>query len=100
MMNNKLSTNKIIIDDFSSTATTRSSCRGSPPSQVVLKDYTWERGPRLRMTILLFSRNGTSFEQPEFDRLYTNFSQWDLPDSARFGPWELLSFDPRSLAGM
>ncbi|KAG0622269.1 hypothetical protein M758_3G085700 [Ceratodon purpureus] len=68
-------------------------------SQVVLKDYTWERGPRLRMTILLFSRNGTSFQQPEFDRLYTNFSQWDLPDSARFGPWELLSFDPRSFAG-
>jgi hypothetical protein len=50
--------------------------------QVVLKDYAWEPGPRLRVTVLLFSSTGTTFQAPEFNRLYTNFSQWDLPDSA------------------
>jgi hypothetical protein len=67
--------------------------------QVVLKDYAWEPGPRLLMTVLLFSSTGNTFQAPEFDRLYSNLSEWDLPDSAIFGPWELLSFDPRSLNG-
>lgn len=66
-------------------------------NQVVLKNYMWQHGPRLLMTILLYPENSNSFNQSEFDRLYTTFSQWRIPDSEVFGPYELLSFDPRTL---
>lgn len=68
-------------------------------SQVVLKNYMWQQGPRLAMTILLYPNGNNTFNQSEFDRLYQTFSAWLIPDSAVFGPYELVSFDPRSLAG-
>lgn len=68
--------------------------------QVVLKDYTWQSGPRLAMTIdLLPGAPNNTFNQSEFSRLYNTFSNWKIPDSPVFGPYELISFDPRTLQG-
>jgi len=65
--------------------------------QVVLQDYTWQKGPRLDTIILLFPENNyTRFAQSEFDRLYNTFSNWLIPDSEVFGPYELITFEPRS----
>lgn len=66
--------------------------------QVVLRDYTWQRGPRLAMTILLFpERNYTTFVESELNRLYNSFSEWLIPGSEVFGPYEMISFEPRSM---
>ncbi|KAG0602455.1 hypothetical protein M758_10G015700 [Ceratodon purpureus] len=67
-------------------------------SQVVLQDYMWQQGPRLKMTIRLYPVGNNTFNQSEFDRLYNSFSAWKIPDSPVFGPYELISFDPRSLS--
>lgn len=65
--------------------------------QVVLRDYTWQPGPRLAMTILLFPpTNVTRFVESEFNRLYTSLSGWLIPESDVFGPFELTTFEPRS----
>ena len=68
-------------------------------NQVVLQDYTWQVGPRLAMDIRLYPVGNITFNQSEFDRLYTAFSEWQMDDSTLFGPYELLSFTPRSLSG-
>jgi serine/threonine protein kinase len=68
-------------------------------SQVVLKNYTWQLGPRLEMSILLLPADNNTFNQSEFNRLYQTFANWGIPDSSLFGPYELLSFDPRGLQG-
>lgn len=66
--------------------------------QVVLVDYRWQKGPRLDLDVLLFPQAGlTMFNQTELDRLYASFSTWKIPDSEVFGPYELISFEPRSL---
>lgn len=67
--------------------------------QVVLQDYMWQAGPRLAMTIRLYPVGNNTFNQSEFDRLYSTFSAWNITDSPVFGPYELISFDPRSLSG-
>ncbi|KAG0566527.1 hypothetical protein KC19_7G070000 [Ceratodon purpureus] len=64
--------------------------------QVVLRDYTWQRGPRLAMTIQLLPERTTKFNDSEFDRLYRAFSDWLIPDGETFGPYELITFDPRA----
>jgi hypothetical protein len=69
-------------------------------SQVVLKNYTWQVGPRLEMSILLLPADNNTFNQSEFDRLYQTFANWGIPDSNLFGPYELLSFNPRGLQGI
>jgi Leucine-rich repeat (LRR) protein len=67
--------------------------------QVVIQQYTWQPGPRLNMTILLLPAVNNTFNETEFQRLYTAFSTWQMPDSTVFGPYELISFNPRSLLG-
>jgi serine/threonine protein kinase len=67
-------------------------------SQVVLQDYMWQQGPRLKMTIRLYPEGNHTFNQSEFDRLYNTFAAWRIPDSDLFGPFEFLSFDPRSVS--
>lgn len=69
-------------------------------SQVVLKNYTWQLGPRLEMSIQLLPADNNTFNQSEFNRLYQTFANWGIPDSTLFGPYELLSFDPRGLQGI
>jgi len=65
--------------------------------QVFLRSYMWQEGPQLVLTILLFpDKNRTRFADAEFDRLYNSFTQGQIPDSKLFGPYELLSFEPRS----
>lgn len=67
--------------------------------QVVIQQYTWQTGPRLYMTILLLPAVNNTFNETEFQRLYKAFSNWLMPDSTVFGPYELISFEPRSLSG-
>ena len=69
------------------------------PSQVVLQDFMWQEGPRLQMTIRLYPVGNNTFNQSEFNRLYNAFATWNITDSSIFGPYELLSFNPRSLSG-
>jgi serine/threonine protein kinase/Leucine-rich repeat (LRR) protein len=66
--------------------------------QVVLQDYMWQQGPRLAMNIRLYPVGNNTFNETEFDRLYQLFSQWLIPDSSVFGPYELVSFNPRSVS--
>jgi hypothetical protein len=67
--------------------------------QVVIQQYTWQPGPRLYMIIQLLPAVNNTFNETEFQRLYKTFSNWQIPDSTVFGPYELLSFEPRNLSG-
>lgn len=67
--------------------------------QVVIQQYTWQQGPRLSMIIQLLPAVNNTFNETEFQRLYKAFSNWQIPDSTVFGPYELLSFEPRNLSG-
>lgn len=57
--------------------------------------YEWEKGPRLRMNLKIFPvyTNGTNtFNRSEVLRIRSLFTQWEIPDSEIFGPYELLDF--------
>jgi hypothetical protein len=66
-------------------------------SQVSIQDAQWV-GPRLQMTLLLLPEVGV-FNVTEFDSLYAIFSQWKIVDNPVLGPYELLSFYPRTPPG-
>jgi hypothetical protein len=66
-------------------------------SQVSIQDAQWV-GPRLQMTLLLLPEVGV-FNVTEFDYLYAIFSQWKIVDNPVLGPYELLSFYPRTPPG-
>lgn len=66
-------------------------------SQVSIQDAQWV-GPRLQMTLLLLPEVGV-FNVTEFVRLYAIFSQWKIVDNPVLGPYELLSFYPRTPPG-
>ncbi|KAI3760333.1 hypothetical protein L1987_50727 [Smallanthus sonchifolius] len=61
-------------------------------------NYEWEKGPRLRMYLKIFPEfmgPGTDtnvFNRSEVLRIRNLFTQWAIPDSEIFGPYELLNF--------
>jgi hypothetical protein len=50
------------------------------------------------MTLLLLPEVGV-FNVTEFNNLYAIFSQWKIVDNPVLGPYELLSFYPRTPPG-
>ncbi|KAL9994804.1 putative protein kinase RLK-Pelle-LRR-VIII-1 family [Helianthus debilis subsp. tardiflorus] len=58
--------------------------------------HEWQKGPRLRMYLKLFPEytgNGSNvFNTSEVLRIRSLFTQWRIPDSEIFGPYELLDF--------
>ncbi len=66
-------------------------------SQVSIQDAQWV-GPRLQMTLVLLPEVGV-FNVTEFNNLYAIFSQWKIVDNPVLGPYELLSFYPRTPPG-
>ncbi|KAK9053721.1 hypothetical protein SSX86_024795 [Deinandra increscens subsp. villosa] len=58
--------------------------------------YEWQKGPRLRMLLKIFpvyTGNGSNiFNRSEVFRIRSLFTQWAIPDSDIFGPYELLNF--------
>ncbi|KAJ9565096.1 hypothetical protein OSB04_001062 [Centaurea solstitialis] len=59
-------------------------------------EYEWEKGPRLRMSLKIFpeytGNNSNTFNRSEVLRIRSLFTQWEIPDSPIFGPYELLDF--------
>ncbi|KAI7738473.1 hypothetical protein M8C21_031602, partial [Ambrosia artemisiifolia] len=58
--------------------------------------YEWEKGPRLRMQLKIFPEytvpGSNEFNRSEVLRIRSLFTQWEIPDSEIFGPYELLNF--------
>jgi serine/threonine protein kinase/Leucine-rich repeat (LRR) protein len=67
-------------------------------SQLYIDSFRWEFGPRLKMSLKLFpvydaaQNNSNEFNDSEVLRLMSMFTQWNIPDSDIFGPYELLNF--------
>ncbi|KAJ4971662.1 hypothetical protein NE237_004761 [Protea cynaroides] len=59
--------------------------------QLVIDNFIWEEGPRLRMYLKLFPVNYT-FNTSEIERIKGMFTGFEIPDSNIFGPYELLNF--------
>ncbi|KAI7750729.1 hypothetical protein M8C21_013031 [Ambrosia artemisiifolia] len=64
--------------------------------QLKIDSITWERGPRLRMSLKLFPKVGTErsgiFSTSDVLRIRGTFTTWVFPGSHLFGPYELLDF--------
>nr|GEW19376.1 probable LRR receptor-like serine/threonine-protein kinase At1g06840 [Tanacetum cinerariifolium] len=57
--------------------------------------YEWQKGPRLRMYLKIFpvyTVGTNTFNRSEVLRIRSMFTQWEIPDSEIFGPYELLNF--------
>ncbi|KAL7583158.1 probable LRR receptor-like serine/threonine-protein kinase At1g06840 isoform X1 [Lactuca sativa] len=59
--------------------------------------YEWRKGPRLQMYLKIFpvytpTPNSNIFNRSEILRIRSLFTQWKIPDSEIFGPYELLDF--------
>lgn len=58
--------------------------------------HEWEKGPRLRMYLKIFpeftGNDSNTFNRSEVLRIRSLFTQWEIPDSPVFGPYELLNF--------
>lgn len=57
--------------------------------------YEWQKGPRLRMQLKIFPvyvPGSNEFNRSEVLRIRSMFTQWEIPDSEIFGPYELLNF--------
>ncbi|KAD4584291.1 hypothetical protein E3N88_21892 [Mikania micrantha] len=58
--------------------------------------YEWQNGPRLQMYLKIFpvySGNSSNiFNRSEVLRIRSLFTQWEIPNSDIFGPYELLNF--------
>ena len=58
--------------------------------------YEWQKGPRLQMDLKIFPAytgpDSNTFNRSEVDRIRSMFTQWKIPDSEIFGPYELLDF--------
>ncbi|PWA71814.1 leucine-rich repeat protein kinase family protein [Artemisia annua] len=58
--------------------------------------YEWQKGPRLRMYLKIFPvytvPGSNTFNRSEVLRIRSMFTQWEIPDSEIFGPYELLNF--------
>ncbi|KAK9065998.1 hypothetical protein SSX86_015400 [Deinandra increscens subsp. villosa] len=58
--------------------------------------YEWQKGPRLRMNLKIFPEFTTPgsnvFNKSEVLRIRSMFTQWEIPDSEIFGPYELIDF--------
>ncbi|KAL8261925.1 hypothetical protein R6Q59_025974 [Mikania micrantha] len=58
--------------------------------------HEWEKGPRLRMLLKIFPEftgpTSNAFNMSEVFRIRSLFTQWEIPDSEIFGPYELLNF--------
>ncbi|KAK1437005.1 hypothetical protein QVD17_02790 [Tagetes erecta] len=58
--------------------------------------YEWQKGPRLRMYLKIFpvytGNDSNAFNRSEVLRIRKMFTQWEIPDSEIFGPYELLNF--------
>lgn len=56
----------------------------------------WQKGPRLKMSLKIFpmysDNNSHIFNRSEVLRIQGMFTRWGIPDSAVFGPYELLNF--------
>jgi serine/threonine protein kinase len=61
--------------------------------QVAIQDYQYQPGPRIAITILLFPA-GPVFNDTELNTLYYDFTDWQIPDSSLFGPYELIQYIP------
>ncbi|XP_076917533.1 putative LRR receptor-like serine/threonine-protein kinase At1g06840 [Bidens hawaiensis] len=61
--------------------------------------HEWEKGPRLKMNLKIFpvfeGPNSSVFNTSELLRIRSMFTQWQIPDSEIFGPYELLNFTLR-----
>lgn len=58
--------------------------------------YEWRKGPRLQMYLKIFPAytvpGSNTFNTSEVLRIRSMFTQWKIPDSEIFGPYELLNF--------
>nr|XP_043635695.1 probable LRR receptor-like serine/threonine-protein kinase At1g06840 [Erigeron canadensis] len=58
--------------------------------------YKWIKGPRLQMYLKIFpvftGPGSDTFNRSEVLRIRSLFTQWEIPDSEIFGPYELLNF--------
>ncbi|XP_071741808.1 probable LRR receptor-like serine/threonine-protein kinase At1g06840 isoform X2 [Rutidosis leptorrhynchoides] len=58
--------------------------------------YAWQNGPRLAMNLKIFpvftGPGSNTFNKSEVLRIRSMFTQWQIPDSEIFGPYELLNF--------
>ncbi|KAK8942838.1 putative LRR receptor-like serine/threonine-protein kinase [Platanthera zijinensis] len=61
--------------------------------QLVIDSFSWEEGPRLRITLKFFPNNTSLFSDSEVLRIRGMFTGWLIPDSDIFGPYELLNFN-------
>ncbi|CAN0876892.1 Probable LRR receptor-like serine/threonine-protein kinase At1g06840 [Linum grandiflorum] len=65
-------------------------------SQLDLNEFSWEKGPRIRMHLKIFpvynpnSNTSHIFNNSEARRIVSMFTGWNIPDSEIFGPYELL----------
>ncbi|KAK2440540.1 hypothetical protein P8452_19614 [Trifolium repens] len=60
--------------------------------------FQWEAGPRLRMNLKFFPvyfgpNSSHTFNETEVQRIKSMFTEWNIPDSDLFGPYELLNFN-------
>ncbi|XP_065617649.1 probable LRR receptor-like serine/threonine-protein kinase At1g06840 [Quercus suber] len=55
--------------------------------------WSWQEGPRLKITLKFFPENNATFNSSEVQRITSNFTSWKIPDSDIFGPYELLGLD-------
>ncbi|XP_078446925.1 putative LRR receptor-like serine/threonine-protein kinase At1g06840 isoform X2 [Wolffia australiana] len=60
--------------------------------QLYIASYSWEVGPRLRMNLIFFPGNSSSFNVSEILRIKVMFTEWKIRNSDFFGPYELLNF--------
>ncbi|KAJ4971886.1 hypothetical protein NE237_004985 [Protea cynaroides] len=58
--------------------------------QLVIGNFIWEEGPRLRMYLKLFPV-GYTFYTSEINRIMSMFTHFEIPGSTLFGPYELLN---------
>ncbi|KAK4483044.1 hypothetical protein RD792_010220 [Penstemon davidsonii] len=65
-------------------------------SQLGIDSVAWQKGPRLRMYLKFFpsyvNDSVRLFNRSEVIRIREMFGGWTIPDSAVFGPFELLNF--------
>ncbi|KAL5726075.1 hypothetical protein ACHQM5_009146 [Ranunculus cassubicifolius] len=63
--------------------------------QLSIVSFMWEAGPRLNMYLKVFpefNNHSNTFNESELRRMRSLFTEWTTPDSAIFGPHELLNF--------
>ncbi|RAL37387.1 hypothetical protein DM860_000081 [Cuscuta australis] len=66
-------------------------------SQLDIDKFTWEEGPRVKISLKFFptyipSNSFHTFNKSERLRIMSMFTGWLIPDSDLFGPYELLGF--------